>query len=200
MKGLKPEAYYWGTVIMIFKIILLSTLILMPSIRMAALTGYVIMMGYYALFQRVQPYDKKDVNRTEKHSIIVYIILTFIMAYSTDLDSTNLETGLVILTAVIIFVFMLILFWKFWEKFRMYIRIKRNKYSETHFQRDFDSMMSEDDDEISSSQSKNLSMVEQQTGSYQKFTEPDSKKVEDSAVERKISVKKKGQQNEILLN
>jgi len=89
----KPEAYYWNFVIMVFKLILLVSLIFIKTTSTAYLTGCIVIVAYYIIFNHMQPYSAPEFMEIERYSILTYMVTLFLMGYAGTNDDLVVLIG-----------------------------------------------------------------------------------------------------------
>jgi len=94
------DSYYWGLMIMLFKLALMLAFCIITTPATAFNVGLVIMIGYYYLFNHLKPYSSKEFTNIEKYSIVSYILTLFLL----QLAASGTYADMIVVNAIIILI------------------------------------------------------------------------------------------------
>jgi len=98
----QPKAFFWGVYLIVTKVILMflkSTLDY--DVKTKALSVFIVLYIYYALFIKFRPYQRKDLYDMELFSLITYLITIFGSIYFKD-NSSKFAQWITILTITLL--------------------------------------------------------------------------------------------------
>lgn len=106
----RNEVFYWGLLIMIFKLLTVAALSLISDSTSAAATGFIVMVIYYSMFNNLMPYSDEKLSKIEKYSVLCYMTTLFLVIYLRsygELFVTYTSIGIIIIVNVALVMYML---------------------------------------------------------------------------------------------
>ena len=102
--GYQQEAYYWGIIIMNFKMIIFILDSVLTSSQVAKGLVYMCLFHlYYLIFKKKPPYNHIYLNKAEKYCSIAYMVILTLVFFRLTVESTTVQdicNVFILLTAV----------------------------------------------------------------------------------------------------
>ena len=92
--GYKDKAYWWEVMMLVVKILInLAAEFFKQNYNMLALTAFLVLFGYYVIFDHILPHETQKLNNDEKLTFRTYMITTFAMVTYYNQESGGSGVG-----------------------------------------------------------------------------------------------------------